>query len=264
MKMLRIIARKIRGRETPFWDGLYRMAKFFRSLQLPRIRSIGSLLIIERGLRHGLWYWFKNQYCNQIMGSYCTSIGRGVVWDGDVPMVIGAGDILIGDNVRIGNRQTWILGFKVYDNPRLQIGDNTTINYQTVISVAREVRIGSNCLLAGEIKIFDNNSHPVDFMARRNGGRMTEQDIAPVVIEDDVWIGTECMIMKGVTIGRGAVVAAGSVVTRNVAPFSLVAGVPAKEIRKLDNHMSDSDSASEVAALSAESACGGEPQRKGQ
>ena len=55
--------------------------------------------------------------------------------------------------------------------------------------------------------------------------------IAPVDIEDDVWIGFNAIILKGVTIGRGAVVAAGSVVTKNVAPFTVVGGNPARLIR---------------------------------
>jgi acetyltransferase-like isoleucine patch superfamily enzyme len=56
----------------------------------------------------------------------------------------------------------------------------------------------------------------------------------PVIIEDDVWIGTRCMILKGVTIGRGSVVGAGSVVRRDVPPYSLMAGNPARRVASID------------------------------
>ena len=62
-----------------------------------------------------------------------------------------------------------------------------------------------------------------------NRGHISEQ----ITIKDGAWIGSNSIILKGVTIGKGAVVAAGSVVTKNVPPFVLVAGVPAKEIKKL-------------------------------
>ena len=93
------------------------------------------------------------------------------------------------------------------------------------------------------VDIFDNDSHSLDAGQRQEDARNIFElgkpiDYAqvpqePVVIEDDVWIGTKSTIMKGVHIGRGAVVAAGSVVTGDVAPFTLVGGNPARELRHL-------------------------------
>jgi len=227
------LVERIRRRETPFWDTLYRMASATRRFTLPRLRPLGALLHYERRIRHAGWEWLCNQYCAQIMAWRCTRLGRNVRWQGEVPLIIGDGEIEIGDGVVIGRQQTWVVGLKVYERPRLVIGDNTQINYRTTISVAQEVRIGSNCLLAGGLSIFDNNSHPTDHLARRGNGPMTPADVAPVVIGNDVWIGTDCIILKGVHIGDGAIVAAGSVVVHDVAPYTIVGGNPARLLKRL-------------------------------
>jgi len=227
------VVERIRRRETPFWDLLYRVATAVRRFTLPRLRPLGALLYAERRLRHALWEWLCNQYCAQIMGYRCQRLGRGVRWQGEVPLVLGDGEIEIGDGAVIGGQQTWVVGLKVYDRARLVIGPNTHVNYRTLISVAREVRIGANCLIAGGVQIFDNNSHPTDPLARRGNGPMTAADVAPVIIGDDVWIGTGSIILKGVHIGDGAIVAAGSVVVRDVPPYTVVGGNPARVIKRL-------------------------------
>lgn len=230
------IADKIRRRETPLYNFLYVTGKSVRRFTLPRLTLLGAGLRIERGLRHGAWRWLKNQYYIQILASRCTTLGRNVQLDGDVPDIFGDGEIHIGDHVSIGNQTTWVVGNKVYERSRLVIGSHTNLNYRTLISVAHSVTIGSYCRFAGEIKIFDNNSHPTDYLERRNnGGRMTEQDVAPVVIEDDVWIGNNSIILKGVHIGRGAIVAAGSIVTKDVPAHSIVAGNPARVVKRLES-----------------------------
>jgi len=99
-------------------------------------------------------------------------------------------------------------------------------------------------LSAHNVTITDTNSHPLGAKARADdyhrrivlGGPFEKGSIegAPIIIEDDVWINFGAAILKGVRIGRGAVVAAGSVVTKDVPPWTLVAGVPAKEIRPLE------------------------------
>lgn len=227
---------RIRRRETPFWDAIYRVCMRVRYFTLPRLRWLGRVLSLERDFRHLAWHWLRNQYCNQIMAYKCTRLGKGIRWDGDVPLIFGDGEIELSDGVQIGNRQTWVVGLKVFDRARLSIGENTRINYQVTISAAQLVSIGRNCRIAGEVKIFDNNSHPIDPLARReHGGRMSESDIAPVIIEDDVWIGNNCLIMKGVRIGYGAVIAAGSVVTRSVPPLTVVGGNPAAVLKRLES-----------------------------
>ncbi len=107
------------------------------------------------------------------------------------------------------------------------IGNNVFINGDSEIAASCSIRIGNNALLGPEVRFMDNDYHDVYDHAKP--GKK-----APIVIENDVWIGARAMVLKGVTIGAGAVVAAGAVVIKNVPPRTIVGGNPAKVIRTLD------------------------------
>ncbi len=96
--------------------------------------------------------------------------------------------------------------------------------------IPANVRIGKYVMIASEVLI-TGNDHIIDKpgVAIIFSGRPTSR---PTTIQDDVWIGSRAIVMRGVTIGRGSVVAAGAVVTRDVEPYSIVGGVPARKIRR--------------------------------
>ncbi|MFM7186744.1 MAG: acyltransferase [Armatimonadota bacterium] len=109
---------------------------------------------------------------------------------------------------------------------RVTIGDNTFVNSGTSIGSLASITIGSNVAIGNYVLIMDSDFHnPLDHTLP--GAK------APIVIEDGVWIGARATILKGVTIGKHAVVAAGAVVTKDVPAGALVGGVPAKLIRFL-------------------------------
>ena len=134
--------------------------------------------------------------------------------------------------------------FLLTPESRCQIGKYCFLGTKSRLWALRTMTIGDFVLIAPRVDIFDNDSHPLNAAERREDAinlfeRQQPMDYtkvasAAVVIEDDVWIGAKSTIMKGVRIGRGAVVAAGSVVTRDIDPLTLVGGNPAREIRKLD------------------------------
>ena len=95
------------------------------------------------------------------------------------------------------------------------------------ITIGNNVMIGSGCLIA------DNDAHPMDVEKRQVPNYYDYVVSSPVVIDDDVLIGARSIILKGVHIGQGAVVGAGSVVTKDVPPFTIVAGNPAKVVKEL-------------------------------
>ena len=221
----------IRGKSNPFYSTLYTLYKSSRNVNVPIPKAIAHMLYLERLLRHEIFLWLVNKfYYEPLLRHRCTIVGKNIKCDGDIPLIVGSGKIIIGDNVFIGNKGAWFVAPNVFDEPVLSIGNNTSINYRTVISVESSVTIGNNCLIAEETKIFDNNSHGIDYHHRK----MTVEDVSPIVIHDNVWIGMNSIILKGVTIGEGAVVAAGSVVTKDVAPMTLVGGNPARQIKKID------------------------------
>ena len=151
-------------------------------------------------------------------------------------------------NLEIG-RFSYIDGeiFMLTPEARCSIGQHCFLGVDSRIWVQRRITIGNFVLIAPRVDIFDNDSHPLDAAVRREDAidqfeRKRPMDYghvaaADVVIDNDVWIGTKSTIVKGVHLGTGAVVAAGSVVTRDVPPFTLVGGNPAREIRRLDERM---------------------------
>jgi acetyltransferase-like isoleucine patch superfamily enzyme len=220
----------VRMKSTPFYSLIYDCYKYLIDFELPVPEQIAAMMYSERSLRQELWRLLTNKlYYEPLLRSRCTSVGANVKCDGDIPLIVGNGKIIIGNNVFIGNKGAWFITPNLYENPVLKIGSNTSINYRTVISVECMVSIGDNCLIAEETKIFDNNSHSIDYRNRR----MTNKDAGPIVIENDVWIGMNSIILKNVTIGKGAVVAAGSVVTKDVATMTLVGGSPARFIKQI-------------------------------
>jgi acetyltransferase-like isoleucine patch superfamily enzyme len=133
----------------------------------------------------------------------------------------------------------------------ITIGDNCYIGEGTRIWSGESIRIGNNVLISHNVNIVDTIVHEIDHIERANGylnllkyGHLINKgSIAtqPIVIEDHVWINFNSIILKGVTLGKGAVVAAGSVVTKNVPPFVLVGGNPARVIKKLPDNIPSSD-----------------------
>ncbi len=121
----------------------------------------------------------------------------------------------------------------------IQIGFGTTIQDRCIL--LGDVEIGRYCTFAPNIYI-SSGRHYYDYKPNfylrdqdemvHSDSELSKQHSKKVVIEDDVWIGINCVIMSGVKIGRGAVIGSNSVVTKDVLPFSVVAGLPAKEIKK--------------------------------
>lgn len=107
------------------------------------------------------------------------------------------------------------------------IGDNVQIGYGTIIHSSKGVIIGSNTQIAAQCYIIDTNHGTV------RGELMQKQPLEAETIEigEDVWIGAQCTVLKGVKIGSHAVVAANTVVNKDVPPYAIVAGSPAKVIR---------------------------------
>lgn len=124
----------------------------------------------------------------------------------------------------------------------IRVGSNTFVGNSRLVS-AESIEIGDNVLISWGCTISDHDSHSLLAFERKpdlahwmNGEKdWTHVKVAGVKIDDDVWIGFNAVVLKGVTVGRGAVVAAGSIVTKDVPPYTLVAGNPARIIRKLEN-----------------------------
>jgi acetyltransferase-like isoleucine patch superfamily enzyme len=152
--------------------------------------------------------------------------------------------------VAIGNH-VWLDGtIIVRGQGRLKIGSYCSFRSGTYIGVKCSVEIGDHVYGAEQVYICDNNNHPTSPRARREmtmsppgtppwKWHLPEVASAPIRIEDCVWLGRHAMILKGVEIGRGSIVAAGAVVTKSAPPFSVVAGNPARVVKTLENDLDD-------------------------
>jgi len=152
-------------------------------------------------------------------------------------------------SIRIGHNSLVRGGFMIFGHGGdIQVGDNCYIGHNTYIWSAKSIKIGDRVLISHGVNIHDNNSHPVNaekrhqhFMHMLQKGHPTsglDLNEKAIVIEDDAWIGFNATILKGITVGKGAIVAACSVVTKDVSPFTIVAGNPAKMVKTISQ---DSD-----------------------
>jgi acetyltransferase-like isoleucine patch superfamily enzyme len=148
---------------------------------------------------------------------------------------IGKGcEIRLGKNVVIGAFTFISVEHDLHSDgestPLLHVGDDTYIGEMNNLRAAGGIRIGKKCLISQGVSIISSN-HSIE-RDRPITDQPSRTDRAGVVIEDDVWIGTNATILPGVRIGRGAIVAAGSVVTSAVSEYDIVAGVPARFLKK--------------------------------
>lgn len=123
-------------------------------------------------------------------------------------------------------------------NGRIVIGDFVYINGGGTLRADHLIKIGSHCLFGPRITIWDTDNHPLSRSKRHVQAELIPLQFinsydaggGPIVIGDDVWVCMDSLILGGVTIGDGSIVAARSVVTKDIAPMSIVAGVPARVI----------------------------------
>jgi acetyltransferase-like isoleucine patch superfamily enzyme len=112
----------------------------------------------------------------------------------------------------------------------IKIGDDTRI-YGSCIHAWKSIRIGKRCLIAANCHIIDSNGHLSSLENPKLRGQLRDVPKS-VEIEDDVWIGAGCIVLPGVTIGKGSIIGAGSVVTGDIPGGVIAAGNPAKIVSK--------------------------------
>ena len=130
-----------------------------------------------------------------------------------------------GGRIEVGNCAFFPgVRLECWRGARIGIGDGTYLNRNTEVTALGSVSIGRGCMIGRDVIIMDSDQHAMP------GEKL---EIAPVSIEDGVWIGARAMVLKGVRIGRGSVIGAGAIVTRSIPAGSIAVGQPARVIREL-------------------------------
>lgn len=220
---------KIKGEpyrlQYPFnWDELRvilgeRLVLILRGMLLvkPRLRKSRGLVFAAKGARV---MFGKKVKCGKNLNLMENALINALSYDG----------VEIGDNCTVGKHAiVECTGVLRNIGNRLTIGNNVGINHFCFIGVRGEVVIGDNVIFGPHVSVFSENHNFEDPNVPIKHQGVTK---ATTRIGNDVWLGAKSMVMSGVTIGDGSVVAAGAVVTKDVPPYSVVAGVPAKVIRK--------------------------------
>ncbi len=168
-----------------------------------------------------------------------VTVGPGVRAHRGVPSIQvnrHSGAVTIGTNVTFNSygAHSWNSRCKVIvrENATLTIGDNTGMN-GVMLYCAERITIGRRVLIGGGTRVYDTDFHPITAAMRSDPATCHSVVTKPITIEDDVFIGANCMIGKGVTIGRGSVIAAGAVVVKSIPAGVIAGGNPCKVIKPL-------------------------------
>ena len=199
--------------------------------------SVSRILhLVDRAAEEILFVWFR-----QLFRARGVSVGQGVRFAGR-PLITLTKDstIIIGDRVSAVSRsEKTALGLShplvirtLRPGAVVKIGEDTGLS-GTSICASISVSIGARCLIGADVKVFDTDFHPIAPNNRRFNNDPECIKSSAVHIGDDVFIGASSIVCKGVTIGRGTVIAAGSVVTRSVPDNCVAGGNPARIIRRM-------------------------------
>lgn len=168
-----------------------------------------------------------------VLGSHSSISSEGRVYN----IGLKSNQILVGSYCRI---EGILLVFA--HGGRIAIGDWCFVGQGSRIWSSSSITIGNRVLISHNCNVMDSLTHPFDPVERhahfceiltRGHPKVINLSEDPICIEDDVWIGANVTILKGVRIGRAAIVGAGSVVTKDILPFTVVAGNPARIIRSI-------------------------------
>lgn len=206
---------------------------------LLKLRNLPTALRINLSPRYNRWFLRAK---GVLVGENCIIIGK--------VSIQGTGKISIGDNFYLTSGESInpicsnIQSSFYTETPdsKILIGNNVGMSsprmwVKTKLVIGNFVRVGGNVLF------IDTDCHPIDYIHRRVDAKKkygvdfinNQIKSAPIIIGDDVWIGADSTILKGVTIGNRAIIGAGSVVTKDIPSDCIVAGNPCKVIRMLEN-----------------------------
>lgn len=217
--------------DRPIARFVRRAYRAFSSFSIPAPGVVVKPLLACYVMARLLWHTFRRvAIAEPLFKAYCTRYGRRLRTGIFIHWIQGKGEIVVGDDVYIDGKCTISFAARFSDRPYLHVGDHTIIAHNCSMSIGKGIRIGRHCLVASSVCMFDSGGHATDPELRMQGFPPADNQVRPITLEDNVWIGRHAIIYPGVTIGEGSIVCAGAVVMADVPPYTVVAGNPAKKI----------------------------------
>jgi acetyltransferase-like isoleucine patch superfamily enzyme len=198
--------------------------------------AVHRVLLAERSLRLALWYEIARAlYYQPLFELQCASVaGTGrleLTPESKLPVVDNCA-LILGTGWRINARTTFQGARNAPGKARIEIGNATYIGSQVVLRAGLGITIGQHVTIASNVVLSSDPGHPLDPLRRRIEAAPREE-LEQIVIGDDVWIAQGATVLGAVSIGEGAIVGARAVVTKDVPPYTVVAGNPARVIKEL-------------------------------
>jgi acetyltransferase-like isoleucine patch superfamily enzyme len=220
-------------RQTPLQRRVFGWLKASSTAGVPIVPILHRALLAERRFRKGpLRLLASKIYYEPLFKLQCERVGRGLLLHEDMPKIIGNLSISLGQRVTLSGAQVWIAAGS---GPKksLSIGDDCSIGHQVELTIGEYIQIGSSVRIANHAVLSGYDGHPIDPLARARNELPPADRSGAIVVCDHAWIGDGAVVLKGVTIGRGAIVASRAVVTQDVPELAIVAGNPARIVRSI-------------------------------
>lgn len=194
--------------------------KSYEELQLEKMQSDYQYLIT-----HGV----ETEYGNVYLGGLPI-----IQKHPNARIIIGKGVTLLSDSkYNVAGINHPVILAACTDGSVIELKDGCGMSGTSVVA-ATKIVIGENTMLGVNTNVYDTDFHPMNVTLRRNQKSISDAESRPIIIEDDVWIGANTTVLKGVTIKKGAVVGAHSLVNKDVSKSEFHAGIPAKFIKRLE------------------------------
>jgi acetyltransferase-like isoleucine patch superfamily enzyme len=213
---------------------MYLLLRRAERSRFPVIPGLHHALLLEQSFRRSVLRQMLGKiYHEPLLRLRCARAGEQLKLFEDAPKFLGNLRAEIGSGVAIEGANVWI-GAGDAKAKLLSIGEHSYLGYSTLIVVGTEISIGRHVLIANHVLLNGYDGHPLDPFARARHEPPGPAGEGPIHIGDYAWIGNHAIVLKNVSIGRGAVIASGAVVTRDVADLTVVAGNPARVIREVE------------------------------
>jgi acetyltransferase-like isoleucine patch superfamily enzyme len=232
--MIGALLTRMRQRRSPVFLVIKRVVQAMRNFCLPLPDFLRPVLRLgfyaQQGTLNTIRWLLAVFIYEPLFRGRCSAAGKRLRIH-RMPFVVGPTAIHIGDDVKFYGKVDIASGY-VCENPKLVIRDRVTLGHNTLFVVNKLVELEDDVNVGGGARFMDTDAHPRELTARIADLPPGEDEVKPVRICRGAWIGQNACILKGVTIGEGAIVSINSVVVADVPPHTVVMGNPARVVVK--------------------------------